>query len=436
MAKVITRFPPSPTGHLQAGNVRTAIFNYLFSRKEGGNFILRIEDTDRERSKKEYEDSILETIKWLGLTWDAFYRQSENLSRHQQAFADLLAKDLIYISKETPTEPGQRAEVVRFRNPNTTLTFTDTIRGPITFDTTELGDFIIGRSIDDPLYHFGVVVDDMDEGVTHVIRGEDHISNTPRQILIQRALGRMEPPVYTHVPLVLAPDKSKLSKRKGAKPILHYRDEGYLPEAIINYLALLGWHPVDEKELFSLEELIEAFDLTRIQKGGGVFDETKLLWFNHEHIKRLSDEEFARRVEAFSGRSVDPKIIPLLKDRSHTLAEAAELLKTEFDFLTKTPTYTQEFILKGAKVDASSAAHHLTKAIELVTTMPEQNFTEASVKDAIFPYATEVGRGAVLWPMRVALSGREKSPDPFILAALLGKEETLTRLNNALSVLK
>ena len=223
---VATRFPPSPTGLLQAGNARTAVFNYLFAKKHGGKFIVRIEDTDRERSKKEYEQNILDTLEWLGFGHDAFYRQSDNAPRHKEVLSMLIEKGSAYVSKETPKEEGQRAEVIRFKNPNTSVTFTDIIRGDITVDTTDLGDFVIARSLDEPLYHLGVVVDDFDEGVTHVIRGEDHISNTPRQILILQAMGGTIP-MYAHLPLVFGSDGKKLSKRTGAKAMTQYRDDGF-----------------------------------------------------------------------------------------------------------------------------------------------------------------------------------------------------------------
>ncbi|MDZ4226356.1 MAG: glutamate--tRNA ligase family protein, partial [Patescibacteria group bacterium] len=233
---VVTRFAPSPTGNLNIGGVRTGIFAYLFARHNEGKFVLRIEDTDKERSKKEYEENIIESLQWLGIDYDVMYRQSENTKRYEELLLGLIDKDLAYISKETPLEPGGRSEVIRFRNPNKVVEFKDEIRGVISFDTTELGDFVIAKSTNEPLFHFAVVVDDWDEDVTHVIRGEDHISNTPRQILIGEALGAPRP-VYAHLPLIVGPDKSKLSKRKGAKPITEYRELGFLPEAILNFDA-------------------------------------------------------------------------------------------------------------------------------------------------------------------------------------------------------
>lgn len=432
MSQVVTRFAPSPTGLLHAGNYRTAIFAYLYAKREGGTFILRIEDTDQARSKKEYEDNIVETLEWLGLKSDAFYRQSDNRARHAQELERLIAEGKAYVSQETPKEEGERAEVIRFRNPNTTLTFSDALRGPITFDTTEHGDFVIARSLEEPLFHFAVVVDDHDEGVTFVIRGEDHISNTPRQILIYQALG-YEMPVYMHMPLVLGPDKAKLSKRRGAKALTQYRDEGYIAEAMINCLALIGWHPEGEQELFSIDELAELFSVERLQKSSGVFDESKLTWFNHEHLKRLSDEEYAARLNAFTATSVDMRLVPLIKERAQTLKEAAEVLGGEFAFLSGV-SYEPELLLNKGKIAAADASQHLQALQEVLSKVP-QDFSAAQVKDAVWPYAEEYGRGAVLWPLRVALSGREKSPDPFTISALLGRDETLARIAEALKKL-
>ena len=435
---VITRFPPSPTGLLQAGNVRTAVFNYLFAKKHGGQFVLRIEDTDKARSKREFEENIIETVTWLGFTYNAFYRQSEHAPRHQEVLAKFIADGTAYISQETPTEEGQRSEVIRFKNPNIPITFTDVIRGEITIDTTDLGDFIIGRSLSEPLYHLGVVVDDFDEGVTHVIRGEDHISNTPRQILILRALGGTLP-TYAHLPLVFGPDRMKLSKRRGAKAITEYRDEGFLPEAMVNYLALLGWHPEDDQEIFTTEELVERFTLERIQKSSGIFDETKLRWFNQEHIKRLSEEAFIERLSAYAKGTplpaYTPKIARLLKERVQTLAEATlSITSGEFSFMEEELLTPESVLLiQGAKADAPTVVTHLTWVAERLSAL--ETLTAASVKEVIFDYATEVGRSAVLWPMRVALSGKEKSPDPFTLCELLGKELVLERIAAALRVL-
>ncbi|MFQ5662055.1 MAG: glutamate--tRNA ligase, partial [Candidatus Paceibacteria bacterium] len=242
--KVITRIAPSPTGELHIGTARSALFNYLYAKQNGGEFIVRIEDTDKERSKKEFEKDILEGFEWLGLGSDEVFKQSERTSIYKKYIKQLLDDGVAYISKEkSKQEEGKEIEVVRLKNPGKKVEFIDLIRGEIEFDTTELGDFVIARNQDEPLYHLAVVVDDHEMGITHIIRGEDHISNTPRQILIQEALG-FERSKYAHIPLILAPDRSKLSKRgDNATSISEYKEKGYISSALVNYMALLGWNP-------------------------------------------------------------------------------------------------------------------------------------------------------------------------------------------------
>ena len=255
---VITRIPPSPTGHLHIGTARTALFNYLFAKHHGGTMVFRSEDTDKARSTKEFEQEIIDGLHWLGLSWDndTIVRQSERAPLYREYLEKMIAAGTAYLSEEeAKNTPGQMVTVVRLKNPNKVITFNDLVRGDITFDTTELGDLVIARNIDDALYHFTVVVDDFEMGVTHVLRGEDHISNTPRQILIQEAIGAPRP-MYAHLPLILATDRSKMSKRHGAVSLNHYQKEGFTKEAILNYLALLGWNPGTEQEVFTLDELV------------------------------------------------------------------------------------------------------------------------------------------------------------------------------------
>ena len=277
--KIITRFPPSPTGNFHVGSARTALFNFLFARKNNGKFILRIEDTDKTRSKKEFEDNIFESLEWLGLKYDEFYRQSDRGKIHRTYIEKMLDDGSIYEAED---------KIIRFKNPNKKVKFNDLVRGEIEFDTTELKDFIIAKSVDEPLYHLAVVIDDFESNITHVIRGEDHISNTPRQILIQETISAPRP-IYAHLPLILAPDRSKLSKRKHGESVSldYYRNKGYSPEAMINYLALLGWNPGTEQEIFTLPELINVFDFSRVHKGGAIFDEKKLAWVNRKHFNKL-----------------------------------------------------------------------------------------------------------------------------------------------------
>jgi len=320
---VVTRFAPSPTGKAHAGSYRTAMYAWLFARKHGGKFILRIEDTDTARNSKEAEQDIYEALAWLGLNHDELYIQSQNLPRHQAVLAEMIASDKAYISREEAKDgSGIMKDIIRFRNPNKVMVFNDLIRGPISIDTTDLGDFVIARNINEPLYHLAVVIDDHDEGVTHVIRAEEHIANTPRQMLLIEAMG-WEIPNYAHIPIVLGPDKQKLSKRKGALPMTEYANQGYLRDAVFNCIAMIGWNPADPgspQELFSVEELIERFDLSRVQKAGAVFNIDKLNWFNREYIKKLDSVSFWGYAlpfvpEAYRSSPELPKLEHLVRER-------------------------------------------------------------------------------------------------------------------------
>ncbi len=445
MTKVITRFAPSPTGVLHIGSVRTALYSWLYARQNNGEFILRIEDTDKERSKKEYEDNILDGLKWLGLTHDAFYRQSDRSSIYKKHLTTLISNGTAYVSKEEPKEEGMRTEVIRFKNPNRVVTFRDEVRGDISFDTTELGDFVLAKDFESPLYHFAVVVDDFEMGVTHIIRGDDAISNTPRQILIQQALGARRP-IYTHLPMILAPDKSKLSKRHGALAVTEYREEGYQPEAILNFVALMGWNPGNDQEIISLEEMTKLFTLEKVQKGGAVFNIDKLKWLNKHYIKllpaeRAGEEIIARfqeilQMKARNQQKIFAKIIPVILDHIATFGEVRALAEAgEYDYFFEDPTYAPEKLLWKDESEPSVATEKLQRVIALIEGIDDVSFTPETIKTALWDYATEVGRGSVLWPMRYALSSRDKSPDPFTLAGILGKETTIRRINFAMKSL-
>lgn len=438
--RVVTRFEPSPTGQFHVGGIRSALYNYLYARQHQGTFILRCADTDPARSKKEYEDYFLEVFEWLGLTYDAYYRQSERTAIYRTYIEKLIAQDKAYISKETPTEPGQRAEVIRLRNEGGTVSFHDEVLGDVTFNTAELGDFVIARDIESPLYHLTVVIDDFEMGVTHIIRGQEHVSNTPRQILIQEAIGAPRP-VYAHGSIILNEERAKLSKRDPlVRPTLEYREEGFLPEAMLNFMALLGWNPGTEQEIFTLPELIKTFTLERMQKQGAIFNPEKLLWVNKEHIARLSPDEFISTSTAYArGKGIEldvsllKQVMPLLQGRVATLTEALDLYR-EYEGITKEVSYSPELLLSGAKTDASSVKKHLDALVNILSGLGG-TFTADAVKEAVYPYATEAGRASVLWPMRVALSGQEKSPDPFTLAGILGKEKCLERIVKAAQLL-
>ena len=446
---VRTRFAPSPTGPLHVGSARTALFNFLFARHEGGSFIVRIEDTDRERSKPEFEKDIRDSLSWLGLEADESFVQSERKETHKKFLSELLEKNLAYVSEEKETEEGKRGDVIRFRNPGTNIVFNDVIRGTISMDPSDLGDFVIAKDLESPLYHFAVVVDDAESRISHVIRGEDMISNTPRQILIQEALG-FPRPVYAHIPLILAPDRTKLSKRHGAVSLDEYRNLGYLREALINYLALLGWNPGDNREIFSLQELIKEFSLERIQRSGAVFDIEKLNWMNKYYIAKSFDlknhppQKFAEALESYMDanlvrlqnehRETFQKILPLIQERIHTLGEVRELGESgEFEYFFKAPSPSQDLLLQKGETDIDATQSHLKKITTLLEKLSEDDFENPErIKNALWGYATEAGRGSVLWPFRVALSGREKSADPFFIASVLGKKETLERIRSTL----
>lgn len=429
---VKTRMAPSPTGLFHVGGVRTALYNYLFAKQNNGRFALRIEDTDKERSKKEYEKNIFEAFEWLGLTPDEVVRQSERIDIHKKYLEQLIASGHAYEGEVSKDGSGN---VIRFKNPNKKVTVHDLILGDIEVDTTDLGDFVIARNKENPVYHFVVVADDHDMGITHVIRAQEHLANTPRQILIGEALG-FTMPVYSHIPLVLAPDKSKMSKRHGSVAVTDYRDQGYLPEALINFLALIGWNPGGDQEILTLDELIEKFDLTKVQKGGGVFNIEKLNWINKEWLARMSDKEFSEYIRE-AGQSLwsqseemFQKLIPMIRERIHTSSEFSSMIDAgEFDYFFQAPAYTEPEKIIWKKSDANTAKEHLaflSTALETATTWDED-----SVKSLIWTYAEEKGKGDVLWPLRYALSGREKSPDPLTLAVILGKETTLQRIQQA-----
>lgn len=439
MSNVVTRIPPSPTGRLHIGTARTALFNYLYARHHGGKIVFRSEDTDKARSTREFEHEIIEGLHWLGLSWDEFSRQSERSARHREVLEQAIAAGHAYVSKEpAKDDPSREVEVVRLKNPGKEVVFEDLVRGPINTHTGELGDFVIARAIDDPLYHFAVVVDDFDSGVTHVIRGEDHISNTARQILIQEAIGAPRP-AYAHLPLILDEKRAKLSKRSGATSVMDYRDEGFLPEALINYLALLGWNPGGDREDFSLEELVKEFSLEGVQKGGAAWDKEKLRSVNQRWMRKLSDEEFvaaARFSETFNPEMLR-KAAPLMKERAHTLGEARELASGELRCLFETPEPRAEELMQGKPAEAVKT--HMEHVLGLLADLPEYPSLEA-VKGPLMAYADgigkeEGGRGAVLWPVRYALSGEAKSPDPFTLVSLLGKDESLSRIRGAIAIL-
>lgn len=436
---------------MHIGTVRTALFNYLWAKKNGGEFIVRIEDTDVSRNRSEWTRMIFEDFGWCGLAPDKKFIQSEHTSRHRELLEQLVGEGKAYVSKEPAKEDVSReVEVVRLKNPGRSVTFHDEIHGDITFDTTELGDFVIARSLNAPLYHFAVVADDADEEVTHVIRGEDILSSTPRQILIQEALG-FNRPVYVHLPLILGTDGKKLSKRRHVVALEEYRRAGFIPGGIINYLALLGWNPGTNEEYFSLDDLVGRFSLDGLQKSGAIFDDIKLLSVNQYWMRKLTDDAYLAHVWDIGCPTSDvgrptshmlAKIVPLLKERAMTFGEAREMLGGELGFFFAAPAPGRAGLLtkaqEGRKDQAQNGLKAAQEALEHALTLdsPEQ------VKDLLMPIAEDAGaggkggRGAVLWALRYALTGLDRSPDPFTVIAILGREESAARIGRALDIIR
>lgn len=436
--KIVTRFAPSPTGHFHVGGIRSALFNFLFARQNSGSYILRSEDTDKERSKKEYEDEFIELFDWLNLKYDMFFRQSDRLEIHQKYIKKMMDEGFAYLSKETPTEEGQREEVIRFKNPNKKVTFRDLVFGDITVDTTDLGDFIIARDINEPLYHLTVVIDDLEMGVTHVIRGQEHAPNTPRQILIQEAIGAPRP-IYAHLPLILNKEKAKLSKRdESVLPAIEYKKMGYLPDALLNFMALNGWNPGGEQEIFTLPELIEKFNISKVQKkGGGVFNPEKLEWLNKEHIKLLSKDEIEKNILKWLPENMrEKKLAPIIFERINKWGDIKDMVERgELDFFFNAPDFSQPS-LKERLIFKNTApekiANNLRLAIKALENLSENNFTAEIIKNTLMSVANNLeSKGELLHPVRFALSGLEKSPDPFTIASIIGKNETISRLQKA-----
>jgi glutamyl-tRNA synthetase len=444
-SNVVTRFAPSPTGFLHVGGARSALFNYIFAKQNNGKIILRIEDTDTERNKPEYAEGIIKAFDWLGLKFDKTHKQSENFPAHRKYIEKLIANGNAYVSKEKVVEEGQRAEVIRFKNPNKDIIFDDLIKGQVKFNTTELGDFVIAKSLDEPIFHVSNVVDDITSGITHVIRGEEHLSNTPRQILIWEAIGEAPRPIYGHIPLILGDSREKISKRKHGEivSVEYYRKNGYLPEALLNFLAFLGWNPGGDREILSLDEMIKLFDISKVQKAGAIFNPAKLLWFNREYVLKLSDEAFIDNAKPFlpswlkSESGQYARLLPLIREKTSTFGDIGKLFEDELAFVNSLPEYKSEMLLWKKNPSREAARKHIIRAREAIEGLPDSEtaFTAEAIKSALWKYAEENGKGDVLWPLRTALTGQERSPDPFTSAAILGKVESLKRIDSALAKL-
>lgn len=458
----VTRFAPSPTGYLHIGGARTALYSWLFARQQGGKFVLRIEDTDRERSTDESVQAIFDGMNWLGLAHDEGpFFQTQRFDRYKQVVQQLLDAGQAYhcycskeeldalreqqwANKEKPryngkcrdaTEAREGVEpVVRFRNPiDGSVSWNDAIRGEITISNTELDDLIIARADGTPTYNLTVVVDDIDMGMTHVIRGDDHINNTPRQINIYEALGA-QPPVFAHVPMILGEDGARLSKRHGAVGVMQYRDDGYLPEAVLNYLVRLGWSHGDQ-EIFSLEEMVSLFRLENVNRAPSTFNTEKLLWLNQQYIKSVP---VARLLEALvwhlDAAGIDTREGPALGDLLAELRERANTLKALAEscrmFYQDFDSYAEGAAKKHLKVAAGEA---LEKVKAKLAALDE--WQAESIQAAVHNTAEEleVGMGKVGMPLRVAVSGNGQSPSIDFTLAMLGRERTLARIDQALA---
>ena len=437
------RFAPSPTGTLHIGGARTALYNWLLARGQGGTLVLRIEDTDPERSTPENVEQILDALRWLKLDWDEGpIFQSQRSDRHAEALNQLLADGHAYRSSATTedvraykdkhgAERGYRGQpetdgAVRLRVPDSGETLVDDIiRGQTGFPNMNMDDPVIARADGSPLYNFAVAIDDLDAGITHVVRGEDHLSNTPKQLLVLQALGA-DPPRYAHLPLLHGPDGRKLSKRHGAASVQELRDAGYIPEAVDNYIALLGAGFASDEEHFSLSELAERFRLERVSKNPAVFDERKLRHVNGRHLHELGIDELTSRLESFTGRTGLHDAVAISAEKIQTLADFWPLVSFLFDGPVDDPAaFVKAICAEGAVATLRESRTALAAA---------DPFDQAHVETALRGVVEHLGAkpGKVFQPVRVAIAGQTISPGIFETVALLGREQTLARIDQTL----
>jgi len=508
MNEIIVRYPPSPTGFFHIGTARTVLYNFLFAKNNKGKAIMRMEDTDKNRSEKQYEDNILSGIKKLGMAWgtdwacseDEIEYQSKRTEIYTKYIKQLLAEDKAYYCFSTPEELNELREkaqkekkafrypetwrnadkklvqekldagersVIRYKLPKniSEITFTDAVRGEVTINLAELDDFVIAKNLTTPLYNFCVVIDDNDMNISHVIRGEDHISNTPKQILLFKEFG-FEIPTFAHLPLILNADKSKLSKRKNKVSVDDYLADGFLPEALINFLALLGWNTSDEQEIFTLEELIEKFSLNRVHKAGAIFDIEKLKWINQEWIKKMDISMFYSKVLEYwnsedvkksekynfdiskfgdlSGCEENNKNIKflkealsLVKDRTKQLSEVFENLELFYTDDKNLQYSTDIYFHKKMKTSSETAGESLEFAKKIIENLEDSfEFTAENLKNIFIEKIKEAGfkNGYILYPLRVALSGSEFSPGTLELLEIFGKERSLIRIKRGVEL--
>ena len=468
MNKPVVRFAPSPTGYLHIGGARTALFNWLYAKKNGGTFLLRIEDTDLERSKSEYVDQITDALGWLGFNWDDnVVLQSKNKSRHEEAVNQMIKAGTAYrcfLTKEEldamRSESEKKKELfrvpktfrdfslddqqklidqgkdytVRLKIPDGITEFSDLVYGTIKVDNKELDDFIIARSDGSPTYNFVVAVDDSDMNISHVIRGDDHLANTPKQILVYKALS-LTIPTFAHLPMILGSDKKRLSKRHAATNVQEYKEKGFTPTSIINYLSLLGWNPDSDQEIFDISELINAFNFSQVQKKPATFDEKKLLWVSGQQMAKTETTIVIKELEILDsnwGINQDSKykkeVISLVKDRSKTLNDLIEISNVFFD---DNISYNKEMSSKVLDDNALQIIKDLYEALSI-----EENWMR-DVIESIFDNLMiqhEVGLGKLIKPIRFALTGLGYGPGIFDMMILLGKDRCLERLSKAVKL--
>jgi glutamyl-tRNA synthetase len=468
---IVTRFAPSPTGFMHVGGIRTALYAWAFAKKHGGRFILRIEDTDKAREVDGSIAHIIESLRWLGITWNegvdiggphAPYLQSERLESYRKYAQILIEKGYAYPDpyseqevaalrlkaeeekrvflfrdfRPETNEPWDGTKPLRFKVPEVKeFHWHDAVRGELRAGKEALDDFILIKSDGYPTYNFAHIIDDYEMGVTHIMRADEFIASVPKFLSLYEAL-EITPPVFVTLPPILGKEGTKkLSKRDGAKDILEYRDEGYVPNALVNFLAFLGWNPGGDQEIMTPDEIVQAFSIEKIHKAGAMFNEEKLLWMNKEHIKKESEvaqlEHIKKYMPAYSDELLQ-KLRPLIVDRISTYGELVTIEQEEFRLFLERPN--PEGGKLAWKDDGKEVAIGHLQQVALLLEQAEPT-TPEEAKTLVMPYADTHGRGNVLWPLRVALSGKEKSIDPFSLIAYLGKQESLARINQAINVL-
>ena len=471
--KVVTRFAPSPTGFVHVGNIRTALFAWAYAKKNNGTFILRIEDTDKAREVEGSIEHVIESLKWMGINWNegpdiggpnAPYKQSERLESYQKYAKILIEKGYAYADPYTEEEveifrnkaiEEKRPFLYRDHRPKNppvwdgtqslrfkvkeikSYEWNDLVRGKLSAGPEALDDFILIKSDGYPTYNFAHIIDDLEMGVTHVMRGDEFISSTPKFLSLYDALEIKRPEFVMLPPIMGADGKKKLGKRDGAKDFLEYSKEGYLPSAMINFLAFIGWNPGIEKEILTRDEFVELFDISQIQISGGGYNEDKLDWINKEHIKLLKSDELEKYVFAWLPKELQiKKIIPIITERISKFGDIKTMVENgELDFFYKEPVYEKEKLIYK-NTDKEIILNNLKSALEIISKTNEEEFSKENIKILLMEVADHLeNRGQILHPVRFALSGLEKSPDPFTIAPILGKEETIKRLNKAISLL-